>query len=306
MVDNGSDEETQQEIQIKVKTTTESYEIKVPEKSRIEKVKAILSQKINQPVEKLCLIFSGKILKDHETIEQHSIKDGMAIHLVIRQHQKPATSGFSGSSSSVGSTGTGGNNSTQNPFAPMMGGAGNPMGIAQQMVQNPEMIRQFMNSPIMQSLMSNPEIFRHFVAENPQMQQIIEANPELGHMLNDPDLIRQTLEMVRNPTMFQEMMRNHDRAGIPGGQAALQRLYQDIQEPLLNSATSSLAGNPFASLVDNSGNTTSRSQRAGVENAEALPNPWGPANRNTQTSTNGTSNGTENRTSQGEESELFF
>lgn len=31
-------------------------------------------------------------------------------------------------------------------------------------------------------------------------------------MLNDPDLIRQTLEMVRNPTMFQEMMRNHDRA----------------------------------------------------------------------------------------------
>lgn len=38
MVDNGSDEETQQEIQIKVKTTTESYEIKVPEKSRIEKV----------------------------------------------------------------------------------------------------------------------------------------------------------------------------------------------------------------------------------------------------------------------------
>lgn len=57
----------------------------------------------------------------------------------------------------------------------MMGGAGNPMGIAQQMVQNPEMIRQFMNSPIMQSLMSNPEIFRHFVAENPQMQQIIEV-----------------------------------------------------------------------------------------------------------------------------------
>jgi ubiquilin len=35
--------------------------------------------------------------------------------------------------------------------------------------------------------------------------------------------------------------------GIPGGEAALQRLYQDVQEPLLNSTVGSLAGNPFAS-----------------------------------------------------------
>lgn len=43
--------------------------------------------------------------------------------------------------------------------------------------------------------------------------------------------------------------------GIPGGQAALQRLYQDVQEPLLNSATSTFANNPFATLMDNSENT---------------------------------------------------
>lgn len=35
------------------------------------KVKTALSEKINQPVEKLCLIFSGKILKDHETLDYH-------------------------------------------------------------------------------------------------------------------------------------------------------------------------------------------------------------------------------------------
>ena len=38
----------------------------------------------NTPVEQLCLIFSGKIMKDHETLETHSIKDGMTVHLVIR------------------------------------------------------------------------------------------------------------------------------------------------------------------------------------------------------------------------------
>lgn len=37
-------------------------------------------------------------------------------------------------------------------------------------------------------------------------------NPELGHILNDPELIRQTMEMMRNPNMFQELMRNHDQA----------------------------------------------------------------------------------------------
>lgn len=34
-------------------------------------IKSVLSEKLNQPIEKLCLIFSGKILKDHETIDQH-------------------------------------------------------------------------------------------------------------------------------------------------------------------------------------------------------------------------------------------
>ena len=52
--------------------------------------------------------------------------------------------------------------------------------------------------------------------------------------------------------MMQEMMRNHDIAirnlqGIPGGEAALERLYNDVHEPLLNSTTGSLGGNPYAS-----------------------------------------------------------
>lgn len=146
-----------------------------------------------------------------------------------------------------------------------------------------------MNSPIMQSILNNPDIFRSLIAENPQIQQLVESNPELGHVLNDPEIIRQTMEMMRNPTMFQEMMRNHDQAirnlqGIPGGQAALQRLYQDVQEPLLNSATNSFASNPFATLVDNSNSATSRSQRAGVENAEALPNPWDSSTGNNPSS----------------------
>ena len=49
----------------------------------------------------------------------------------------------------------------------------------------------------------------------------MERNPEINHMLNNPDILRQTMEMVRNPAAMQELMRNQDRAmsnleSIPG------------------------------------------------------------------------------------------
>ena len=63
--------------------------------------------------------------------------------------------------------------------------------------------------------MNNPnmtDMLRTMMAENPQFQQVIQNNPELGHVLNDPRIMQQTLEMIRNPNMFNEMMRNHDQA----------------------------------------------------------------------------------------------
>ncbi|GMR53194.1 hypothetical protein PMAYCL1PPCAC_23389 [Pristionchus mayeri] len=276
-------------ISLKIKTTAIQYDIEVPEGATVGDVKQALVDKTGNPVEKHTLIFSGKILKDSETLAQHSIKDGMAIHLVIRTAPPAAPSQVSGAPlSSSASQPTGSSTPSQPsraPFgglpgmgAPVLQGAGmNPMA----MMQNPEMMQQMMNSPIMQSLLSNPQILRSMLSENPQIQNLIDSNPELGHILNDPEMMRQTMEMMRNPNMFNEMMRNHDQAirnlqGIPGGEAALQRLYQDVQEPLLNSATSSFGGNPFAALSNNANsNSTSRSQNAGVENAEALPNPWG-------------------------------
>lgn len=52
--------------------------------------------------------------------------------------------------------------------------------------------------------------------------------------MNNPELLRQTMEIARNPAMLQELMRSQDRAlsnleSIPGGYSALQRMYRDIQ-----------------------------------------------------------------------------
>lgn len=95
-------------------------------------------------------------------------------------------------------------------------------------------MREMLDSRLMQELMRNPEDMRTLITSNPQMQELLERNPEINHMLNSPDLLRQTLELARNPSMLQEMMRSHDRAisnleSIPGGYNALQRMYRDIQ-----------------------------------------------------------------------------
>jgi len=116
-------------------------------------------------------------------------------------------------------------------------------------------------------------------------------NPEINHMLNNPDILRQTMEIARNPAMLQELMRNQDRAmsnleSIPGGQSALQRMYRDIQEPMLNAAQEQFGSNPFQALSGGANNAGSGNSG---ENAAPMPNPWGGGS---STTTSGSTSGT--------------
>lgn len=77
-------------------------------------------------------------------------------------------------------------------------------------------------------------------------------------MLNNPEMLRQTMEMARNPSMLQELMRTQDRAlsnleSIPGGYSALQRMYRDVQEPFMNAASEEFSRNTFATPSESGG-----------------------------------------------------
>lgn len=153
----------------------------------------------------------------------------------------------------------------------------------QQIMSNPEMLRQMLDNPMVQSLMTNPDIIRDLMMSNPQMQDLMERNPEIQHMLNNPSLLRETMELARNPAALQELMRHHDRAltnleNIPGGFSALQRLYRDVEEPMMNAARDSFGRNPFSGLFGNNAapGTDTTNRQAGTENTEPLPNPWAP------------------------------
>ncbi|XP_043499359.1 ubiquilin-1 isoform X1 [Polistes fuscatus] len=283
-------QENRKKITINVKTPKEKQSVQIEEDATIKDFKVAVSKKFNAQVEQLCLIFSGKIMKDHETLATHNVKDGLTVHLVIKAPRTPTnqtqdsvpsqrpqvTADISASPFGLGSLGG------------LMGleslglGSANFIDLQQrlqrELLSNPETMRQVLDNPLVQSFMNDPENMRNLVTTNPQMQELMQSNPEISHMLNNPELLRQTMELARNPSMLQELMRSHDRAlsnleSIPGGYSALRRMYRDIQEPMLAAAANER--NPFAALVENSNNQDGQTNpQQGQENRDPLPNPW--------------------------------
>ncbi|KAK9109420.1 hypothetical protein Sjap_017480 [Stephania japonica] len=238
--------------------------------STVSEFKAAIAQNCDVPPELQRLIYKGRILKDDQTLASYGLQADHTVHMV---RGSPPTATNTGTVNSGGANTTPGiarnANSTEGGA---LGGAG--LGAS----------------------------FQGFWpwgwnGLNPQMREIIDRNPELAHILNDPSTLRQTLEAARNPELMREMMRNTDRAmsnieSSPEGFNMLRRMYETVQEPFLNATTMSgdagtgLNSNPFAALLGNQGGAPagdrSSPPNAGSEttgspavpNTNPLPNPW--------------------------------
>jgi len=282
-------------MKLKIKMPSKQFDVEIEPSASVADLRKVVASAVEKKEEQIVLIFGGKILKDTDTVESHSIKDGQAVHLVVKQPRqedpKPAAETSSAPVPGPASTTTTTTPSSTtrasptaastNPFAALAGGMagsggmGNMQQQAQQMMQNPQAMQEMMNSPMMQAIMENPDVMQSIIQSNPQMRQLMETNPEIGHILNNPEHMRQAMEMMRNPSMMQEMMRNQDRAlsnleSLPGGFNALQRFYNEVQEPMQNAMG---RPNPFATPT-NENNTNTENTQAGTQNTEALPNPW--------------------------------
>lgn len=142
------------------------------------------------------------------------------------------------------------------------------------------LISEMVQSTFVQNVLDNPDLVRDLIMSNPQMQQLAEENPEISQILSNPHTIREILEACRSPAVMQEMIRNHDLAmnnleSIPGGYTALEQLYREIEEPILDNVQAQLGSNPFASLDSNPPPSGARLP-AHTENRRPLPNPWDP------------------------------
>merc|ERR1719414_1662506 len=306
-------------ITVQVKTPKEKQSVEIEENANGKKFKEAISAKFNNaPIENLCLIFAGKILKDAENLGSHNIKDGMTIHLVIKQ-AAAAPSAASSSATSTAAPTTGSTTSTTTPAAPApapdvgtspfgLGGFGGIPGygnlgmgsanfmemqqrMQRELLNNPDMLRQVMDNPLTQSLMSNPDVIRQMLESNPQMQEVMDRNPEIRQMLNNPEVLRQMMEIARNPSRLQEMTRTMDRQmqnleAMPGGMNILQRMYRDVREPVLNA----MGGpNPFQDLR---GQAAAPAPTPSTETTAPAPNPWATSSNTPVTGAGGANTGT--------------
>uniref|UniRef100_A0ACB8FGX7 Uncharacterized protein n=1 Tax=Sphaerodactylus townsendi TaxID=933632 RepID=A0ACB8FGX7_9SAUR len=151
-----------------------------------------------------------------------------------------------------------------------------------------ELIRE-----VMQNLLGDTEQVRQMILSIPQMQQLAEQNPEIVHILSNVDFLQEMTDGATSPAVMDEIIRNHDRAlsnleSIPGGYSALQQLYQDIEDPILNAVQAQFQGGP----PENKPPSGPVSPQARTENREPLPNPWAPQ---TNSSGDNLCNGSSNR-----------
>ncbi|KAI7734673.1 hypothetical protein M8C21_009091 [Ambrosia artemisiifolia] len=319
------------------------FSVQTSLESSVESFKSIVAQNCDIPAAQQRLIYKGRILKDDQTLKSYGMEAEHTVHLVrgfVPATSTPAdgtparanTTPVAGEAGSV-DAGTIGGNGVGGSLFPGLGlsglggndglfGAGLPglEQMQQQLTQNPNMMREIMDLPIFQNLLNNPDTMRNMMMNNPQMREIIDRNPELAHVLNDPAILRQTMEAARNPELMREMMRNTDRAmsnieSSPEGFNMLRRMYENVQEPFLNATTmgsggggggdtaNNLNSNPFAALLGGGQGGPPRDQVANptttgadpttgspAPNTNPLPNPWaaggGGANQTNAAATN--------------------
>ncbi|KAF2718715.1 hypothetical protein K431DRAFT_305853 [Polychaeton citri CBS 116435] len=223
------DEGSEPQVTFNVKSSSEGkYVVTVPLSMTVADLKQKLStpEYATLPPERQRLIYSGRVLKDPDTLSAVKIKDGNTVHLVkgaeSNQRQNPTNQGGSAVPAAAGqpatnvpsniAAGTG----AGNPLAQLTGaryagfhglpgmdmfGADGGMGAPPnpdqmiRMLEDPNFAQQMneaMNNPAVIDMLRNNPMIR----DNPIARQAIE-NPELRRMMMNPEMIRMQMQMQR-------------------------------------------------------------------------------------------------------------
>ncbi|XP_053876859.1 ubiquilin-1-like [Malaclemys terrapin pileata] len=273
-------------IKVTVKTLKEREEFAVWENSTIADFRDEIAKRFRAPTNLLLLIFAGKIVNDRDTLSQAGIQDGFTIHLVIRpqtraedqeaqqmnasMHAATLPAPPNGTSLGRGAPGSAGlaDLSVLGGNAPSILGVLNEL--QQLLVVNPEMMLQILENPFVQSMLSNADLITRFLRENPLFQQFVQQNPEVRHIWNNPALLREMIEFIRNPAMMQEILTNRSQTPLLGGDKVLWQMLPDTPKPTLNGPEAQCGSDPPRNKPPPAG----LSQPSPTENRDPLPNPW--------------------------------
>ncbi|XP_008852048.1 ubiquilin-4 isoform X1 [Nannospalax galili] len=276
--------ETRPPIRVTVKTPKDKEEIVICDRASVKEFKEEISRRFKAQQDQLVLIFAGKILKDGDTLNQHGIKDGLTVHLVIKTPQKaqdpsatasppstpdptsapsstpaspatpaqPCSSGSAASDAGSGSRRSSGGGPTPvtgdgppSATASILSGFGGILGLGSLGLGSANFME--LQQQMQRQLMSNPEM----------LSQIME-NPLVQDMMSNPDLMRHMI--MANPQMQQLMERNPEISHM-------------LNNPELMRQTMELARNP-AMMQE-----MMRNQDRALSNLESIPGGYNALRR---------------------------
>ncbi|KAI4279427.1 MAG: hypothetical protein LQ337_000238 [Flavoplaca oasis] len=221
-------------ITFNVKSSSDAkYVLTLPLSTTVLDLKTRLStpEYTDTPPDRQRLIYSGRVLKDADTLASYKIKEGNTVHLVksaaSNQRQNPANQSSTPNTAAPSSQGVPSNlaaGTGNNPLAGLTGaryaglaqlpgagmfgpdgGMGAPPGPEQlaDMLQNPQYATQ------LNEVLSNPDLINSMIESNPMLRGMGDNarqalnNPQFRRMMTDPETLRQMAQMQRQfPGMF--------------------------------------------------------------------------------------------------------
>lgn len=280
------------------------YEFTIPLSLTVIELKDKIAAESEIPADRQRLIYSGRVLKDPDTLETYKIKSGHTIHLVKSAGAKqstPAASSPAGGSSTAATTGSGSAPSATNSvpsniasgqgsFNPLAGLTGaRYAGLAQLpseslfgpdggmgALPNEDDLERMMENPMFQSSMNemlrNPQMLDYLIEQNPQLRAM---GPQVRQMMQS-DQFRQ---MISNPQMMRQM-REMQRmfGGGAGGFGQPQQGQQSFPAPGANPTTDSTSTETERNTDGASTNTTGDAAAAANPFAALFPGGAPPAN----------------------------
>lgn len=215
-------------INITVKSSGDAkYEVTIDPTNTVLQLKEEIATKADIPADRQRLIYSGKVLKDSDSVDTYKVQTGHTIHLV-KSAAKPAapaasteaaatttTPAQSGVPSSIAAgqgsfnpmadlTGARYAGYTQLPSASMFGPDGG-MGAS---MPDPEQLSQMMSDPAVQqqmsSMFSDPQMLDYLIQQTPQLRAMgpqareMLQSPLFRQMMSNPEMMRSVMDMGRN------------------------------------------------------------------------------------------------------------
>ncbi|KAI8351803.1 hypothetical protein EDC96DRAFT_577526 [Choanephora cucurbitarum] len=210
-------------INVNIKSSSDKkFIITIETEKTVLDLKTAIAEQTEVPADRQRLIYSGRVLKDHDTLADCKIADGNTVHMVKgSQPGTKATTTTTTTPTTNTTPNTAPNTTPANPFAGLAGmpadsqsnpfnmfGAGFGAGALGNSfgAMDPNMTNQMLQNPMfaqyMSSVLQNPAILDNIIQTNPQLASMgpeirnMMQSPEFRQMLSNPDMIRQMASMA--------------------------------------------------------------------------------------------------------------